>query len=74
MQEYESRIIKPTGVVTLVSHGSHLNDFAAILATRKLRRDGEIAEVWLNGHCVYSERPGSAADLVWPVQGKAADG
>jgi hypothetical protein len=72
MQHYESRTIRPDGALALVSHGTHQSDFSAIRATRKLRKDDELAEVWREGRCVYSECPSHTADLVWPIQRIAA--
>jgi len=72
MQHYESRIVRSNGALVLVSHGNHQNDFAAIRATRHLRKDGELAEVWREGRCVYSECPSHTAELVWPIQRIAA--
>ena len=74
MQEYESRIIRPNGAIVLIAHGSHLNDFGAIRAAQKLRREGELAEVWKGQRCVYSECPSHTADVVWPIQDKVARG
>jgi hypothetical protein len=72
MQDYEIRIIWPTGAVALVSHCSHLNDSCAIEAAKKLCRDGELAEVWQSDVCIYSECPSRTGALVWPIQGKTA--
>ena len=57
MQDYESRIVRPTGRVVLVSHGSHRNDFSAVEAVQKLRRNDELVEVWRGDVCIYSECP-----------------
>jgi hypothetical protein len=57
VQHYESRIITPTGAVTLISYGSFISDFGAIRAAKSLCRDGELAEVWRGDFCVYSECP-----------------
>jgi len=73
MGQYESWIRRPTGAIILISHGSHSHDLAAIRAAQKLRRDGELVEVWRDGSCVYSERPGSTAELVWPIHDRAAN-
>jgi hypothetical protein len=73
MQPYETRIIRPEGSVALLSHGSHLNASSAIRAAKKLCREGELAEVWQDDVCVYSECPGHTGALVWPLQDKAAN-
>jgi hypothetical protein len=73
MQHYESRIITPTGAVTLISHGSHSSDSAAVRAVKSLCRDGEMAEVWRGDFCVYSECPETKVALVWPFQASAAN-
>jgi hypothetical protein len=49
VQHYESRIITPTGALTLISYGSFVSDFGAIRAAKSLCRDGELAEVWRSG-------------------------
>jgi hypothetical protein len=64
MQEYESRIIWPTGRIVLVSRGSHPNDFSAVEAVQKLRRNDELVEVWRGDVCIYSECPSRIGGLV----------
>jgi hypothetical protein len=73
MQDYETRILRPAGSIALISNGSHLNDFSAIRASQKLRRDGELVEVWRDEVCIYSECPSRTATLVWPIQDKQAN-
>jgi len=67
MLHYESRRIKSTGAVALVSYGSYLNDASAVAATKKLCRFGELAEVWRGDFCVYSEYPETRVALVWAI-------
>ena len=71
MRHYESRVIKPTGAVALISYGSYRNDSSAVAATKKLCRFGEMAEVWRDDFCVYSEYAETKIALVWPVQDRS---
>jgi hypothetical protein len=71
MRQYETRIIKPTGAVTLICHGNFLHDGGAVRAAKELCRNGELAEVWRGDYCVYSECPETKVALAWPVYDRA---
>jgi hypothetical protein len=71
VRHYETRIITPMGMVTIISHGSHPDDSAAVRVAKSLCRDGEMAEVWRGDFCVYSEYPETKVALVWPLHSVA---
>ena len=67
MRNYETKILKRSGALSLQFAENYFSDFAAIRAAKKLCSDGgDTVEVWRDEVCIYSERP-KPIRLVWPI-------
>jgi hypothetical protein len=67
MQNYETKILKRSGMLSLLFVKNYSSDFAAIRAAKKFCGDGgDTVEVWRDNVCIYSEHA-KPIRLVWPV-------
>jgi len=70
MHTYKTKVINLSGEVISQVSADHRDDFAAIRAARKLCGLGEIAQVWRERLCIYSERPMPIRLVRPPVSGE----
>jgi hypothetical protein len=67
MQEYEIRLSKRTGALSLLTVQSYSTDADAIHAARRMCKNGEAIEIWRGNVCVYSAAPRENVLLDRPI-------